>query len=36
MLYRTLSAEENPELMSISAILREMGMRLGVERVKAA
>lgn len=34
-LYRTLSAEGNPELTSISAILRAMGMWL-VERVKAA
>jgi DNA-binding phage protein len=34
-LYRTLSAEGNPELTSISAILRAMGMRLAVERVKA-
>ena len=35
MLYRTLSAEGNPELTSISAILRAMGMRLAVERVEA-
>jgi probable addiction module antidote protein len=35
-IYRTLSAEGNPELTSISAILRAMGMRLAVERVKAA
>jgi probable addiction module antidote protein len=34
-IYRTLSAEGNPELTSISAILRAMGMRLAVERVKA-
>jgi hypothetical protein len=33
---RTLSAEGNPELTSISAILWAMGMRLAVERVKAA
>jgi DNA-binding phage protein len=36
MLYRTLSAEANPELTSISAILRAMGMPLAVERVNAA
>jgi len=35
-IYRTLSAEGNPELTSISAILRAMGMRLAVERVRAA
>ena len=35
-IYRTLSAEGNPELTSISAILRAMGMRLAVERVKVA
>jgi probable addiction module antidote protein len=35
-IYRTLSAEGHPELTSISAILRAMGMRLAVERVKAA
>ena len=35
-IYRTLSAEGNPELTSIFAILRAMGMRLAVERVKAA
>lgn len=35
-IYRTLSAEGNPGLTSISAILRAMGMRLAVERVKAA
>jgi len=35
-IYRTLSAEGNPELSSISAILRAMGMRLAVQRVKAA
>jgi DNA-binding phage protein len=34
MLYRTLSAVGNPKLTSISAILRAMGMRLVVERVK--
>jgi DNA-binding phage protein len=35
-IYRMLSAEGNPELTSISAILGAMGMRLAVERVKAA
>ena len=29
-LYRTLSAEGNPELRSLSAILNAMGMRLAV------
>jgi probable addiction module antidote protein len=29
-LYRTLSAEGNPELRSFSAILKAMGMRLAV------
>jgi probable addiction module antidote protein len=31
-LYRTLSAEGNPELRSLSAVLRAMGLRLAVER----
>jgi probable addiction module antidote protein len=35
-LYRTLSSEGNPELKSLSAILKAMGLRLAVERVKAA
>ena len=35
-LYRTLSAEGNPELRSLSAILKVMGLRLAVERVRAA
>ena len=35
-LYRTLSSDGNPELRSLSAILRAMGLRLAVERVKAA
>jgi probable addiction module antidote protein len=35
-LYRTLSEQGNPELRSLSAILRAMGLRLAVERVKAA
>jgi len=32
-LYRALSAEGNPELRSLTAILRAMGMRLAVERL---
>jgi probable addiction module antidote protein len=35
-LYRTLSAEGNPELRSLSAILKAMGLRLAVERIRAA
>jgi probable addiction module antidote protein len=35
-LYRTLSQEGNPELSSLSAILKAMGFRLAVERVRAA
>jgi probable addiction module antidote protein len=35
-LYRTLSVEGNPELRSLSAILKAMGLRLAVERVTAA
>lgn len=35
-LYRTLSEEGNPELRSLAAILKAMGMRLAVERVHAA
>ena len=35
-LYRTLSEEGNPELRSLSAILKAMGLRLAVERVNAA
>ena len=35
-LYRTLSQEGNPELRSLSAILRTMGLRLAIERVRAA
>lgn len=33
-LYRTLSPEGNPELRSLSAILRAMGMRLAVHPVE--
>ncbi|MGA9063729.1 MAG: addiction module antidote protein [Terracidiphilus sp.] len=35
-LYRTLSEEGNPELRSLTAILKSMGLRLAVERVRAA
>ncbi len=35
-IYRTLSKDGNPELTSLAAILRAMGLRLAVERVKAA
>lgn len=35
-IYRTLSERGNPELRSLSAILRAMGLRLAVERVQAA
>ena len=35
-LYRTLSEEGNPELKSLKAVLKAMGLRLAVERVKAA
>jgi probable addiction module antidote protein len=35
-LYRTLSEEGNPELRSLSAILKAMGLRLAVERVRTA
>jgi probable addiction module antidote protein len=35
-LYRTLSEHGNPELQSLSAILKAMGLRLAVERVHAA
>jgi probable addiction module antidote protein len=34
-LYRTLSEQGNPELRSLSAILKAMGLRLAVERVHA-
>ena len=33
-LYRTLSAKGNPELRSLSAILRAMGLRLAVQPVQ--
>ncbi|MGA3011619.1 MAG: addiction module antidote protein [Terracidiphilus sp.] len=35
-LYRTLSEHGNPELRSLSAVLKAMGLRLAVERVAAA
>jgi len=35
-LYRTLSEQGNPQLHSLSAILKAMGLRLAVERVRAA
>ncbi|MFP5210939.1 MAG: DNA-binding protein [Acidobacteriota bacterium] len=35
-LYRTLSEEGNPELKSLTAILKAMGPRLAMERVRAA
>lgn len=35
-LYRTLSGTGNPELKSLAAILKAMGLRLAVERVEAA
>ena len=35
-LYRTLSSEGNPELSSLTAILKAMGLRLAIERVRAA
>ena len=35
-LYRTLSEQGNPEIRSLSAILKAMGLRLAVERVDAA
>ena len=35
-LYRTLSEAGNPELRRLAAILKAMGLRLAVERVRAA
>jgi len=35
-LYRTLSADGNPELRSLVAILKAMGMRLAVQRIEPA
>jgi len=34
-LYRTLSANGNPEFSSLSAILKAMGLRLTVQRIQA-
>ena len=34
-LYRTLSARGNPEMKSLTAILKAMGMRLAVEPIDA-
>ena len=33
-LYRTLSAEGNPELRSLTAVLKVMGMRLAVQPIR--
>lgn len=33
-LYRTLSADGNPELRSLTAVLKAMGMRLAVEPIR--
>lgn len=35
-LYRTLSAEGNPELRSLTAILKAMGLRLAVQPLRQA
>ena len=35
-LYRTLSADGNPALNTLTALLKSMGLRLAVQRVKAA
>lgn len=35
-IYRTLSSDGNPELSSLTAILKAMGLRLAIERVRAA
>jgi probable addiction module antidote protein len=35
-LYRALSEQGNPELRSLTAILKAMGLRLAVEKVHAA
>ena len=35
-LYRTLSAQGNPELRSLSAILKAMGLRLVIEKAHTA
>ncbi|MGH9577295.1 MAG: addiction module antidote protein [Terriglobales bacterium] len=33
-LYRTLSAEGNPELRSLAAVLKAMGMRLAIQPIR--
>lgn len=35
-LYRTLSAEGNPELRSLTAVLKAMGLRLAVQPIRHA
>ena len=35
-LYRTLSAEGNPELRSLTAVLKALGMRLAVQPIRHA
>lgn len=35
-IYRTLSQQGNPELSSLSAILKAMGLRLAVEKLRVA
>ena len=35
-LYRTLSEKGNPELNSLTAILKAMGLRLAIQRIPAA
>ena len=35
-LYRTLSAEGNPELRSLTAVLKAMGMRLAIQSCRDA
>jgi DNA-binding phage protein len=35
-LYRTLSEDGNPEVRSLVAILKAMGMRLAVQRIEPA
>lgn len=35
-LYRTLSPQGNPELKSLTALLKAMGMRIAVETIKTA
>lgn len=35
-LYRTLSADGNPELRSLTAVLKAMGMRLAIQPIRSA